>query len=210
MALHYTPRIPRADQIRELEQEWASNPRWKDVKRGYTATDVVNLRGTIPHRSMLAAHGADKLWDYLQNEDFINSLGAVTGEFTDRDGRVFEIRKNPTPHGGMVIFGVDISDQKAVEANLIKSKQDVEAASRAKSSFLANMSHEFRTPLHGIMGFSDLILQIGSDDEIKEFAEQIKDSSVHLLEIINTVLAYSRLEAGQHPFESSELLEVAA
>ncbi len=129
-------------------------------------------------------------------------------EFTDPDGRVFEIRKNPTPHGGAVIFAVDISDQKAVEANLIKSKHDVEAASRAKSSFLANMSHEFRTPLHGIMGFSDLILQVGEDDDIKEFAEQIRESSVHLLEIINTVLAYSRLEAGQHPFESSELLDV--
>ena len=79
MALHFVPRKPRAEQIAELEKEWAEHPRWKDVKRGYTATDVVNLRGTIPHRSMLAAHGADKLWDYLQNEDFINCLGAVTG-----------------------------------------------------------------------------------------------------------------------------------
>ncbi len=79
MALHFIPRKPRDEQINELQAEWDTNPRWKDVKRGYTATDVVNLRGTIPHRSMLAAHGADKLWDYLQNEDFINSLGAVTG-----------------------------------------------------------------------------------------------------------------------------------
>ncbi|MBH81107.1 MAG: isocitrate lyase [Gammaproteobacteria bacterium] len=79
MALHFTPRKSRAEQVSELEKEWASNPRWRDVKRGYTATDVVNLRGTIPHRSLLAAHGADKLWEYLQTEDFINSLGAVTG-----------------------------------------------------------------------------------------------------------------------------------
>ena len=79
MALHFTPRKPRAEQIRELEQEWAANARWKNVKRGYSAADVVNLRGTIPHRSLLAAHGADKLWDYLQNEDYINALGAVTG-----------------------------------------------------------------------------------------------------------------------------------
>jgi isocitrate lyase len=79
MALHFTPRKSRQEQVRELEQEWATNPRWSDVKRGYGAADVVNLRGTIPHRSLLAAHGADKLWDYLQQEDFINSLGAVTG-----------------------------------------------------------------------------------------------------------------------------------
>lgn len=79
MALHYQPRKPRAEQVAELAEEWQSNPRWKDVKRGYSAEDVVRLRGTIPHRSMLAAHGADKLWDYLQNESFINCLGALTG-----------------------------------------------------------------------------------------------------------------------------------
>ncbi len=79
MALHYTPRKPRSEQIRELEEEWRTNSRWKNVKRGYSAADVVNLRGTIPHRSMLAAHGADKLWEYLHTEDFINALGAVTG-----------------------------------------------------------------------------------------------------------------------------------
>lgn len=79
MALHYVPRKSRTEQIDELNREWETNPRWKDVKRGYPAKDVVNLRGTIPHRSMLAAHGADKFWDSLQNEDFINALGAVTG-----------------------------------------------------------------------------------------------------------------------------------
>ncbi|MAZ45792.1 MAG: isocitrate lyase [Gammaproteobacteria bacterium] len=79
MALHFTPRKPRTEQIQELEQEWVSNPRWKDVTRAYPASDVVNLRGSIPHRNLLAAHGADKLWAYLNNEDFINSLGAVTG-----------------------------------------------------------------------------------------------------------------------------------
>lgn len=79
MALHFTPRKPRSEQIHELEQEWKNNPRWKDVTRGYPASDVVNLRGSIPHRNLLAAHGADKLWSYLNNQDFINSLGAVTG-----------------------------------------------------------------------------------------------------------------------------------
>ena len=79
MALHYVPRKSREEQIRELEFEWETNARWADVKRGYRAEDVVKLRGTIPHRSMLAAHGADKLWEYLQTEDYVNALGAVTG-----------------------------------------------------------------------------------------------------------------------------------
>ena len=79
MALHFVPRKSRALQIAELEDEWTTNVRWADVKRGYSAEDVVKLRGTIPHRSMLAAHGADKLWELLQTEDFVNCLGAVTG-----------------------------------------------------------------------------------------------------------------------------------
>ena len=79
MALHFVPRKPRAEQIKELETEWKNNPRWKGVKRGYNASDVVKLRGTIPHRSALAAHGADKLWDLMTKEKYINALGAVTG-----------------------------------------------------------------------------------------------------------------------------------
>lgn len=79
MALHFVPRKPRAEQITELDNEWKTNPRWKDVKRGYQAEDVVKLRGTMPHRNAVAAHGADKLWDLLQNEEYINALGAVTG-----------------------------------------------------------------------------------------------------------------------------------
>lgn len=79
MALHFVPRKSRQEQIKELQTEWDSNPRWFDVKRGYTAEDVVRLRGTIPHRSMLAAHGADKLWDLLQSEQLVNCLGALTG-----------------------------------------------------------------------------------------------------------------------------------
>ncbi|AWV08762.1 isocitrate lyase [Marilutibacter maris] len=65
-----------ADQLR---QEWASSPRWAGITRPYCADDVVRLRGTVPVEYSLARHGADKLWNYLQNEDFVNALGALTG-----------------------------------------------------------------------------------------------------------------------------------
>lgn len=79
MALHFSPRQPRQQQITELREEWESNPRWKSVSRGYLAEDVVRLRGSIPHRSLLAAHGADKLWELLQTEEYVHCLGALTG-----------------------------------------------------------------------------------------------------------------------------------
>ncbi|HAI58949.1 MAG TPA: isocitrate lyase [Xanthomonadaceae bacterium] len=68
--------LPTADQLRH---DWATNPRWKGVTRNYTAHDVVRLRGTVPVEHSIAKLGAQKLWRYLQTEDFINALGALTG-----------------------------------------------------------------------------------------------------------------------------------
>src|SRR4249920_2592753 len=62
-----------------LKKEWAENPRWKGIKRGYTAEDVVRLRGSVQIEHTLAKRGADKLWKSLHDEPFVNSLGALTG-----------------------------------------------------------------------------------------------------------------------------------
>ncbi len=68
--------LPTAEQIR---LDWHSNPRWKGVTRPYAAEDVVRLRGTVAVEHSLARLGAEKLWKYLQTEDFVNALGALTG-----------------------------------------------------------------------------------------------------------------------------------
>ena len=69
----------REQQIAALEKDWAENPRWKGIKRGYTAADVVRLRGSLPIEHTLAKRGADKLWNLLNTEPFVNTLGALTG-----------------------------------------------------------------------------------------------------------------------------------
>ena len=69
----------RQQQIDALETDWARNPRWKGIKRGYTAADVVRLRGSLPIEHTLARRGAEKLWNLLNTEPFVNSLGALTG-----------------------------------------------------------------------------------------------------------------------------------
>lgn len=53
----------RAEQIEALKQDWATNPRWKNVKRGYSAEDVVRLRGSMQPEYTLAKRGAEKLWE---------------------------------------------------------------------------------------------------------------------------------------------------
>ena len=62
-----------------LEKDWATNPRWKGVKRNYSAADVVRLRGTTGIEHTLAKNGAEKLWNSINTEPFVNSLGALTG-----------------------------------------------------------------------------------------------------------------------------------
>ena len=69
----------RKKQVEILEQDWASNPRWKDVKRGYAAEDVVRLRGSLAIEHTLAKNGAEKLWKRMHERPFVNSLGALTG-----------------------------------------------------------------------------------------------------------------------------------
>ncbi|CAD0301598.1 isocitrate lyase [Xanthomonas hortorum] len=63
----------------QIQQDWASNPRWTGITRNYTAADVVRLRGTVHVEHSLARLGADKLWNSLHTTPFVNALGALTG-----------------------------------------------------------------------------------------------------------------------------------
>ncbi|KAA3634641.1 MAG: isocitrate lyase [Proteobacteria bacterium] len=69
----------QAEAAKVLEQEWAENPRWKNVTRDYSAADVVRLRGSVQIEHTLARMGAEKLWRRVNTEDYINCLGALTG-----------------------------------------------------------------------------------------------------------------------------------
>lgn len=71
--------LTREQQAAALEKEWAENPRWKGIKRGYSAADVVRLRGSVQIEHTLAKRGAEKLWNLINTEPFVNSLGALTG-----------------------------------------------------------------------------------------------------------------------------------
>lgn len=95
-------------------------------------------------------------------------------------------------------FVRDISDRKQKEENLKKAKEKAEEADKLKSAFLANMSHEIRTPMNAIIGFSDMLIQEGFDnDERQEFANIIKSSGDTLLKLIDDIINISIIEAGQ-------------
>ena len=74
-----TEQLSREQQIAALEKDWATNPRWKGITRGYSAADVVRLRGSFPIEHTLARRGAEKLWNLVNTEPYVNCLGALTG-----------------------------------------------------------------------------------------------------------------------------------
>ena len=71
--------MDRKQLVAAIEKDWAESPRWKGVKRNYTAEDVVRLRGSVQPQATYAKNGAEKLWSLLHDEPYINCLGALTG-----------------------------------------------------------------------------------------------------------------------------------
>jgi isocitrate lyase len=68
-----------SEQARRLRTEWQENRRWAGTQRTYTAEDVIRLRGSVREEHTLARLGAERLWSLLQQEDYVNALGALTG-----------------------------------------------------------------------------------------------------------------------------------
>jgi isocitrate lyase len=68
-----------AEEASRLEQDWASNPRWEGVTREYTAREVIELRGSIREEHTLARLMSEKLWNLITSEDYVSTLGALSG-----------------------------------------------------------------------------------------------------------------------------------
>nr|QQZ50504.1 hypothetical protein JKL49_02610 [Phenylobacterium glaciei] len=97
----------------------------------------------------------------------------------------------------MISVSRQIDARKALETELVEARQRAEAAAAAKSDFLANMTHELRTPLNAIVGFSGILRRSPRlEPEDAHHAGLIHDASTTLLQLVNSVLDFSRLEAG--------------
>jgi signal transduction histidine kinase/DNA-binding response OmpR family regulator/L-asparagine transporter-like permease len=91
----------------------------------------------------------------------------------------------------------EIRKQEMLAGELIRARDAAEAGSRAKAEFLATISHELRTPLNGVIGMSGLLLECQLDGRARRYAETLREAGDQLLELINDLLDFSKLDADQ-------------
>jgi PAS domain S-box-containing protein len=130
-------------------------------------------------------------------------IGLADGRTLERDFVPIEAEGD---HFGNLWVYRDITDRKQVEQELRKAKEAAESANRAKGTFLANMTHELRTPLTSILGYAeflrDEVANQGHDDLLPYFRTILR-SGRQLLDLVNGILDFSRLEAGRIAVELS-------
>ncbi len=140
----------------------------------------------------------------------VRSGRAWEGEWFNRrkDGTIYPVRGVVTPvknrAGGLACFVAvfdDMTEIKKQEAELREARDLAQAGDRAKGQFLATMSHEVRTPLNGIIGFTNLLLNSPLTAEQRDYVETIRTGGEALMQLTGDILDYARIETGKLKLE---------
>lgn len=224
-AVDVTMQRMREQALRESEEkyreffEYANDYAYShDEKMRFTAVNNMLLSATGYTREELIGISAGEILTpenqaiaHRMNAEKLRGEQRVTRyemELTAKDGRQIpvEIVSSLIYKDGQVVgaqgIARDISERKMAEQILRTANEKVAAASRAKSEFLANMSHELRTPMNSILGMAHLGLNAETDPKKRGYLEKIHYSGTHLLNIIDEILDFSKLDARKLKLET--------
>jgi PAS domain S-box-containing protein len=171
---------------------------------GWSADELVGKPIAMMGGNDINGEGAALMNAAVRRDDglpFEYETGGAGGRVFWVEVRVKTVQKMASGAFRWVVISRDVSERRHVQDELQRAKDAAEASNRAKGDFLANMSHELRTPLNAIIGFTELIEQgVAQTGWIPSYAEYLADvsgSGRHLLDLINTILDLSKIEAGQ-------------
>jgi PAS domain S-box-containing protein len=184
----------------------AGTPCEEVLRRGTFLAVSREIAGQFPQALRLPALGAVSYVGDIITDAAGGKIGIVFGIDDKPDAKCLKRRDITSLIAARVSLELQRRD---AEMQLRQAKETAEVASRAKSEFLANMSHELRTPLNAVIGFSQMIgeeiLGPVGRPEYKEYARDIHNSSLHLLQIINDILDVSKIEAGMATLHGAEV-----
>jgi PAS domain S-box-containing protein len=194
--LAVNPALLRINGFDRPEQQIAANPSAGEKRESWYVEPGRRelFRGTMVREGRIAAFESEVVRRTTGERIWVSENAWAV---RDRDGKIVAFE-------GTV---EDVTARKHAEAALREAKAEAEAASAAKSAFLAVMSHELRTPLNAIIGFSEVVagkLFGPNDARYFEYAEYIRQSGTHLLNLINDILDLSKIGAGQFDLQETE------
>ncbi len=171
------------------------NPAWQRTL-GYTPAELLGrpyVEFVHPDDRERTGSEAGRIATGSGAEQFENRYRCKDGSY-----RWLSWKSAPLPEEGLIYaLARDVTEERRAAEELRRAREAADAANRAKGDFLANVSHEIRTPMNAVIGMAELLLDTPLLEVQREYLQTLKDAAESLLDLINDILDFAKMEAGK-------------